>query len=158
TEMDDDIQNQLDAIQNDLDTENIDATVNDITTHLNNLESLESLGEISNDPKENLDLPGGNSINYKCLLHFFSKDNDFLNDSASKCSSYIQTISSNGEIKLSSLMNLTSNFKEDTQYYHDLYRFNLALIQFLDTDEFRNASSKVKFNIISSLKTFIKET
>lgn len=112
----------------------------------------------------------GNNVELSvpCVLHYLSGSSTFLESNRNdiKCSSNIKNYLVDKQIDLSALINLVSlddgnnmKFLANSQFYHNLYLFNIAMVQYLiDSDEFKNTDLDVQKNLLEGVQQFMKQT
>lgn len=100
-------------------------------------------------------------IDRECFLHYLSLDKNFLPEKQTQCSNIINKYSKSGKLDLNTLLELSknNNFYEDSEFYRNLYNFNIALVDFIANDSrFKNANITIQTNILSNLHEFIKQS
>lgn len=102
---------------------------------------------------------GENTISVLCMLHFMGNNKAFLRNAASQCSATIKKYQSNGSLDLGKLIELSQNFKEDNNFYQNLYSFDLAMVNFIFKDPaFKEASPETQATLVNNVQKFIRET
>jgi hypothetical protein len=143
--------------------------VKDIHDHLSKFDKI-STSDLTT-PVDDLTI-GENKINSRCFLHYISDDPDFMKNDQDKCSTAIKQyivgryeINPNflnggqGNLDLTTLLALSNNFTEDTDFYKNLYGFNLALANLIATDnEFSRAKYRTQLKILENFQEFIKQS
>ena len=105
---------------------------------------------------------GDETIGVYCMLHFLSDNVDYLADSRDQCSQIIKKFSGEtNRLDLASLIKLSDNkdFLKDTNFYTNLYGFNIAMVDYVSKDKNITALPiESQRNLLFNLREFIKQS
>lgn len=136
--------------------QNANQILESIRQHLNNFSQA---GNLSLQGSNDILTVGENKISVRCFLHKISNDPDFLKDQGNECTNAIRNYQSDGTLDLDKLMKLSNNFQTDSNFYDNLYGFNIALVNFITHEEaFKNAKPETKANVINGVQRFIRQS
>jgi hypothetical protein len=124
---------------------------------------------------------GDSQITTKCLLHFFSGNARFYASNASECSDVLrQAVTTNAEgkrtIDLKNIIKLSqdncgtlngldqdkckaANFLADSNFYKNLYGFNISMLNFLSYDpSFKSLPAADQYRLLDNVRVFVKQS
>lgn len=145
-------------------------TNRDVSEILNNinkhLERLNRTKDLSFTEPNNILKIGINEISVRCFLHYISENPDFMVKDQTQCSDAIKnlgqkTIQKGGrpELNLEQLLSLSNDFKTDTNFYQNLYGFNIALANEIATSQdFRNTNIATQRKLLENFQKFIRQS
>ena len=146
-------------------------TIRDYMTRFSELDK-----QHNDKPKEYQNLKIGNctgekgecDINYKCMLHYLSRNDTFLAADKESCSKIISKYTEGDKkdvLKLGELLALSKDqtFFENTNFYYNLYYFNLHMMEYLFKDKTGIKNLKAldvtsKQTLFSNLREFAKQS
>ena len=109
------------------------------------------------------------NISVECMLHYLSRDTEFLSDKKSECSTIIgKYVKKSNQINkpllhLEDLIKLSAdrNFLNDTKFYYNLYGFNLQMVNYLFENNgavIKKLSETNQRKLLSNIQSFIKQS
>jgi hypothetical protein len=136
--------------------------VNQVRSHLNNMSNPSIETTLPTDPitPETTVTIQNSNVNVYCLAHFIANDIDFLKEYANMCRDFILSITTDGNLNLTTIMPFNgNNFDQDTNTYKQLYILCYRFAQFIyTTQEFKNSPAQTKLNIINSYRELLQGT
>ena len=148
--------------------QDVDDILGEINKHLEKWKTVENI-DFEKTPFDNeLHLGNNTTISRLCMLHYLSGDANFLSDQKNdaNCTNNIKNYLSEGNIDFEKLINLAalnnpdgSNFVRNTEFYNNLYRFNVSMVEYLaNSSEFRKAEFVIQKRLLGNIQNFIKQT
>lgn len=123
------------------------------------LDKFNKVDDLSLGKNINVLTIGENKITVECLLHKMGNDKDFLPNVGNQCTNAIKNYQDNGLLDLNKLIKLSNNFKQDSDFYDNLYGFDIALVNFITNNaDFKKSKPNTKASIINGAQKFIRQS
>ena len=100
------------------------------------------------------------SITAACILHYFSGDNDFLENDKNSCDPIFKDLININGIDLSNLITESNDFEKSTEFYEKLYNFNIGVVAQLvkNQNDFNKLKFESKIRTLENTQKFISQT
>lgn len=144
-----------------LEQSDINKTLNEIRSHLDNLDMLQNeFGTKNLD--DNVLRIGDQLVSLECMLHYLSNNNNFLPESRDQCSAIISKyIDANNNLDLTSLISLSpdKNFLSDSTFYENLYYFIISMAKYIsDENILMNLDPITQKTLLFNVRSFIAQS
>lgn len=133
--------------------------IQQIKSHLGKMDEAAKIGFDDNSKNTVLQI-GNNRITTDCMIYYMSgRDNTLMPPAGDDCDGQIKNYLINSQINLSELIKISGDFKVDSDFYKNLYNFNISLANYVtENPKFAQASYQSQLNILGALKEFFGET